>query len=137
MDFFIKQNATLPTLKVKVSKDGRSDFGKFQLSLSSSTIYFSMVDVETNVPKIIRSTANYIITPSPNGLGEEEIYITYQFKSRDTKHTGRFSVDFELLSGQGVVSLPLSEKLYVNVIDSFIVNDLSYTDSYIISFPCC
>ena len=137
MDFFIKQNATLPTLKIKVSKDGRSDFGKFQLSLSSSTIYFSMVDVDSGVPKILRNTASYIITTSPNGSGEEEIYITYQFKSRDTKHTGKFSVDFELLSGQGVVSLPLSEKLYVNVIDSFIVNDLSYTDSYVISFPCC
>lgn len=137
MDFFIKQNATLPILKVKVSKDGRSDFDKFQLSLSSSTIYFSMIDVETNVPKIIRSLADYIITTSPNGSGEDEIYITYQFKSRDTKYTGKFSVDFELLSGQGIVSLPLSEKLYVNVMDSFIVNNLSYTDSYVISFPCC
>ena len=96
-----------------------------------------MVDVDSGVPKILRNTASYIITTSPNGSGEEEIYITYQFKSRDTKRTGKFSVNFELLSGQGVVSLPLPEKLYVNVIDSFIVNDLSYTDLYVISFPCC
>jgi hypothetical protein len=137
MDFYIKQNATLPILKVKVSKDGRSDFGNFQQSLSSSTIYFSMVDVDTNKPKILRGVANYIITPSSNGISEDEIYITYQFKNKDTKNTGKFSVEFELLSSQGVVSLPLSEKLYVNVIDSFIVNDLSYTDSYVISFSCC
>lgn len=137
MDFYIKQNATLPILKVKVSKDGRSDFGHFQQSLYSSTIYFSMIDIDTNKPKILRGIASYIINPSPNGLSEDEIYITYQFKNKDTKNTGKFSVDFEILSGQGVVSLPLSEKLYVNVIDSFIVNDLPYTDSYVISFPCC
>lgn len=137
MDFYIKQNATLPILKVKVSKDGRSDFGHFQQSLSSSTIYFSMIDVDTNKPKILRGVANYIITPSSNGISEDEIYIRYQFKNKDTKNTGKFSVEFELLSEQGVVSLPLSEKLYVNVIDSFIVNDLSYTDSYVISFACC
>lgn len=137
MDFYIKQNATLPILKVKVSKDGRSDFGNSQYSLSSSTIYFSMTDVDSGIPKILRGIASYIINPSPNGLSEDEIYITYQFKNKDTKNTGKFSVDFEILSGQGVVSLPLSEKLYVNVIDSFIVNDLPYTDSYVISFPCC
>lgn len=137
MDFYIKQNATLPTLKVKVSKDGRSDFGKFQLTLSSSTIYFTMVDVETNVPKIIRSTAGYVITNPPNGLGEPEIYITYQFKSKDTKKVGKFSIEFELSSTQGVVSLPLSEKVFVNILDSYVVNDLSYIDSYVISFPCC
>jgi hypothetical protein len=96
-----------------------------------------MIDVDTNKPKILRGVANYIITPSSNGISEDEIYITYQFKNKDTKNTGKFSVEFELLSSQGVVSLPLSEKLYVNVIDSFIVNDLSYTDSYIISFACC
>ena len=45
-----------------------------------------MIDVDTNKPKILRGVANYIITPSSNGISEDEIYIRYQFKNKDTKN---------------------------------------------------
>jgi len=47
MDFFIKQNATLPTLRVEVVKDGRSDFAQTQEFLNQTEILFSMVDIVT------------------------------------------------------------------------------------------
>ena len=137
MEFYIKQNATLPILKVKVSQDGRSDFGSFMHSLSSSTIYFSMIDVDSGIPRILRSVAYYEIVKSPNGISEDEIYINYQFKNKDTRKVGKYSVEFEIDIQNGVIKLPITEKLDVFVTDSFVVTDLSYIDSYVISFPCC
>ena len=49
MDFYIRQNATLPYLKVKVFKDGRNEYKEFADSLTASTITFSMYDEETRV----------------------------------------------------------------------------------------
>lgn len=52
MEWFIKKNATLPVIKVKLLQNGRSDYMKTMSVLSDSEVYFSMVDVETNIPKI-------------------------------------------------------------------------------------
>ena len=52
MEFFIKKNATLPLLKLQVVKDGRSDYNNFMELLETSTIFFSMVNSETGIPKI-------------------------------------------------------------------------------------
>ena len=52
MEWFIKKNATLPVIKVKLSQNGRSDYMKTMSVLSESEVYFSMIDVETNIPKI-------------------------------------------------------------------------------------
>ena len=66
MEFFIKQNATLPTLKMQVVKDGRSDYNNMMDFIEESAIFFSMVDVDTGIPKIITEllgmigTNNYI-----------------------------------------------------------------------------
>ena len=51
MDFFIKKNATLPVLKLQVIKDGRSDYNNFMELLETSSIFFSMVNIETGIPK--------------------------------------------------------------------------------------
>jgi hypothetical protein len=55
MEFFIKKNATLPLLKMAVVKDGRSDFNKMTSLIEESAIFFSMVDIDTGIPKIITS----------------------------------------------------------------------------------
>ena len=47
MEFFIRNNATLPVLKMQVVQDGRSTYGDTMELLELATIFFSMVDVKT------------------------------------------------------------------------------------------
>ena len=42
-----------------------------------------------------------------------------------------------LRSDDGVLILPIREKLYVYVQESFIANDLDYESCYVSEFPCC
>ena len=137
MEFFIKKNATLPLLKLQVVKDGRSDYNNFMELLETSTIFFSMVNSETGIPKITSRPGGFVekIFDDPNA--EPEYYIYYQFKNRDTNQVGRFEGQFMLNTDDGVLILPIREKLFINVQESFIANDLEYNSNYIIEFPCC
>jgi hypothetical protein len=135
MEWFIKKNATLPTLKVKVNKDGRSDFEKGYSDLSESSVFFSMINTETQIPKI--STKSATVVGEVNNEGDTEYYVYYQFTKRDTAKEGRFSAEFMIVSSDGVIYLPINDKLYVNILDSFAIDDVEFKDNYTISFPCC
>jgi len=84
MDFFIKKNATLPVLKLQVVKDGRSDYNKFMDMIEESAIFFSMVDVETGIPKISSRPAGFVEKTFVDLNAGPEYYIYYQFTPRDT-----------------------------------------------------
>lgn len=137
MDFFIKQHATLPILKVKVSKDGRSDFGNFLEILSSSTIYYSMVDVDTGIPKVTNRHLDYIFNNAPNGVSPSEIFLYIKFSNKDTKKPGKYKIQFHIQDTTGTISLPLIEDVFIIVTESFITEGLSYSDNYVINNPCC
>ena len=132
MEFFIKKNATLPIIKMQVVKDGRSDYGRFMQELENSTIYFSMVDTSTGIPKIASKPAGLVekIQIEPNA--PTEYYIYYQFTSRDTNTPGRYVGQFLIKQSgllgtqQGNLIVPIREQLYINVEDSFISES-----------PCC
>ena len=57
MDFYIKKNATLPLLKMQVVRDGRSEYQSFMDSLADASIFFSMIDEATGIPKIVSKPA--------------------------------------------------------------------------------
>ena len=135
MEWFIKKNATLPTLKVKVVKDGRSDFEKVSSDMLGSSVYFSMINTETQIPKI--STKSAVVVGEINNEGDTEYYAYYQFTKRDTNKEGRFSAEFMIINDDGVIYLPINDKLYVNIIDSFAIDDVQFNDNYTIGFPCC
>ncbi len=137
MEFFIKKNATLPILKMQVVKDGRSDYGRFMQELESSTIYFSMIDTSTGIPKIASKPSGLVekIQIEPNA--PVEYYIYYQFTNRDTNRVGRYEGQFMLKNEDGVLILPLREQLFINIQESFIADDLLYLNNYNISNPCC
>jgi hypothetical protein len=83
MEWFIKKNATLPVIKVKFSQNGRSDYMKIMSVLSESEVYFSMIDVETNIPKI-----SSVLATVESGLTEDgqiEYFTYYQFKKNQPK----------------------------------------------------
>jgi len=137
MEFFIKKNATLPILKLQVVKDGRSDYNSFMDMIEESSIFFSMTNVETGIPKISTSSAGFVekVLLDPNA--EPEYYIYYQFKPQDTNKTARYEAQFLLRNSQGVLILPIREQLFINVQESFIAEDLPYESCYLIEFPCC
>lgn len=137
MDFYIKQNATLPLLKIKASKDGRSDFRSFLSTITESTISFTMVDVDTGIPKILNRVSNFIIDDSPNGVSPSEVFLYIQFNNKDTKKTGRFEIKFNITNNTGSIEIPLSERLFVYILDSFAVSNYAYSDKYVIDNPCC
>lgn len=119
MEFFIKKNATLPVLKMQVVKDGRAGYIQLMKDLEISTIYFTMIDVETGIPKIVAAPAYIVGLILPEG-STPEYYIYFQFTKRDTNITGRYQGQFLIKNDEGDLILPLREELYINIQDSFI-----------------
>jgi len=137
MEFFIKKNATLPVLKLQVVKDGRSDYNNFMELLETSTIFFSMINSETGIPKITSRPAGFVSKTFDDPNSPTEYYIYYKFTNTDTNTVGRFEGQFLIKSFDGNVILPVREKLYIYVQESFIADDLEYDTCYTSVYPCC
>jgi len=138
MEFWIKKNATLPLLKMSVTKDGRSDYNQMMDMIEESAIFFSMVDTETGIPRINTKPAGFVnkILMDPNA--DPEYYVYYQFTSFETRKIGRYEGQFLLRTDQGTLILPLRDRLFINIQESFIADNLSYDGNcYAIGFPCC
>jgi hypothetical protein len=119
MEFFIKQNATLPVLKMQVVKDGRAGYLELMQDLEVSTIFFTMIDVETEIPKIVSAPCEIVSLNLPLG-SSPEYYIYYKFTSRDTNTPGRYVGQFLIKNDEGNLILPIREELYINIQESFI-----------------
>ena len=137
MDFFIKKNATLPLLKLQVVNNGRSDFDNFMKTIELSAIFFSMVDVDSGIPKISSKPAGFVEKTFTDPNSEPEYYIYYQLNSTDTNRVGKYEGQFLLRNDDGVLILPIREKLFVYVQESFIADDLDYESCYVSESPCC
>ena len=137
MEFFIKKNATLPVLKMQVVKDGRSDYNNFMYFIEEASIFFSMTDIETGIPKIVTRPAGFVKKELMDPNAPVEYYVYYQFNSNDTKRTGRYEGQFLFRNDHGTLILPIREKLYINIQESFIADDLPYENCYVSEFPCC
>jgi hypothetical protein len=137
MEFYIKKNATLPIIKLQVVKNGRNEYNNFMELIEVSSLFFSMVDIETGIPKITSRPAGFVEKTSIEPNADPEYYLYYQFTNRDTSKVGRYEAQFMLRNSDGVLILPIREKLYINVQDSFIADDLPYDSCYVSEFPCC
>ena len=126
MEFFIKQNATLPVLKMQIVKDGRSDYVVFMDQLEVSTIYFSMINTANGIPKVVSSPANIVEKTFAEQGTPVEYYVYFQFTSTMTNTPGRYVGQFLIKNDEGNLILPIREELYINVQPSFISES-----------PCC
>ena len=117
MEFNIKKNSTFPQLSLRVYLDGRNDYLSTMNSLTASTVYFSMSDVETNFLKVANKPV--IVDSVLNAsTGEYEYFINYQFSLRDVMRSGRYEGFFNVDTPNGLAILPLREKLFINVNES-------------------
>jgi hypothetical protein len=138
MEFWIKKNSTLPLLKMAVVKDGRSDYNQMMNMIEESAIFFSMVDTETGIPRINTKPAGFVNRTQLDPNAEPEYYVYYQFTSFETRKVGRYEGQFLLRTDHGTLILPIRDKLYINIQESFIADNLSYNGNcYSIQFPCC
>lgn len=119
MEFYIKQNATLPVLKMQVVKDGRAGYQQLMEDLEVSVIYFTMIDVETGIPKIVSAPCSIVPLILPAGAAPE-YYVYFQFTSMDTNTPGRYQGQFLIKNDEGSLILPIREELYINIQESFI-----------------
>lgn len=119
MEFYIAKNATLPVLKMQVVKDGRNTYLDLMESLPLSTIYFTMIDYYTGIPKVVSAPCSIVSVILPEGA-PTEYYIYFQFTSMDTDTPGRYQGQFLIKNDEGSLILPLREELYINVEESFI-----------------
>ena len=126
MEFFIKQNATLPVLKMQIVKDGRSDYVVFMDQLEVSTIYFSMINTANGIPKVVSAPANIVEKTFAEHGTPTEYYVYFQFTSTMTNTPGRYVGQFLIKNDEGNLILPIREELYINVQPSFISES-----------PCC
>lgn len=136
MEFYIKQNSTLPILKMEIIKDGRSDFNLNSFLSASTTFLISLYD-KSNDTFLFASKECFVTSEYSDFEYKNLYYLNYQFTNKDTQKTGKYEVQISITSEQGVILLPLQEKYYVNVVDSFSVKDLTFNTSYVSNLPCC
>lgn len=137
MEFFIRKNATLPVLKINAIKDGRSDYNRSMRFIEDTEIFFSMVDTETNIPRITSRPAGLMKKDPLDISTDAEYYVYYQFTPFDTKKVARYKGQFLFRNETGILTLPLSEEIYINVIESFIIDDFEFQSCYVVDYPCC
>ena len=136
MEWIIKKNATLPIFQIEIAKDGRSDFGRNQ-DLLNSSFYISLYDEITKKFKV--SSKPCYITYSSSTVNSEETfyYLNYNLTNRETNSIGKYLVQISTQDSTGTIVLPLKEKIYISVLESFSLDYQTYFSNYVIERPCC
>lgn len=117
MEFFIKQNTTLPIIKMDVVFDGRTDaVENFYSVLDNATLRFSMLNESNGIPKVSMKRAYIVAKDKRNPDAPWEYYIYYKWGSKDTNTKGRFLGQFLVVLESGELISPIRENFYINII---------------------
>jgi hypothetical protein len=122
MEFYINQGATLPLLKMQLNYDGKSSLDEFNRMIAESNIFFSMKKVDDGLFKILNKPCGVTnkIFIEPNS--PTEYYIYYKFTQRDTDTDGRYEGEFLIRTDSGIIILPITEKLFINIGENFVID---------------
>ena len=122
MDFFIRQDASDPILKMRLIDDGKNDKSSFNDLLENSDITFEMEDVRTGEPEILNSSCDLVLRKKKYNQTTDEYYITHRFTEAQTAQKGRYEgkitiqfLDVDLEATTKLI-MPIREKLYINII---------------------
>jgi len=137
MEFTIGQNSSLPLLKLQVVNDGTQNFDSMMKFIETSSVFFSMIRSENGIPKILTKSAGFVEKLEMDPNASPEYYVYYRFTTQDTSKVGRYEGQFLFINEEGTLVLPIRESLYINVIESFIANDLTYDPCYVLEYKCC
>jgi len=130
MNFYIRRNSILPTLKMKLIFDGRNDYKRFHDLLENSVVTFSMKNVNNGVYKVANKEGK-ITKISNNDV--DEYYVEYEWVVDDTNELGQFEGEFKIkfLDDCSHILVPIKENLYINVLTSFTKGDVEQNNNLI------
>lgn len=121
MEFFIRQGASDPILKMKMIDDGKNDKSSFNDILENALITFEMSDYKTGEPFILNAMCSLTTRTKKYNQTTDEYYITYRFTEEQTSEIGKFEgkviVQFRDtdLNPTHKLILPVKEKLFINI----------------------
>jgi hypothetical protein len=121
MEFFIRQGASEPILKLRMIDDGKNDKSGFNDSLESCDITFDMYDVETGEPEILNSDCYITTRDKKYHQTTDEYYIVHRFTESQTskvgKYEGKVTIQFldTNLNPTTKLILPVKEKLFITI----------------------
>lgn len=122
MEFFIRQGATDPILKLRLIDDGKNDKSSFNDLLENSNITFEMFDIKTGAYSILNAECSVTSRIKKFDNSNDEYYIIYRFTSSQTSETGRYEGKFNIQfmdtnsNPTSKLILPIKEKLFVNIV---------------------
>ena len=122
MEFFIRQGATDPILKLRLIDDGKNDKSSFNDLLENSDITFEMFDLETGTYEVLNSQCLLTTRTKKYDQTTDEYYITHRFTESNTSKKGRYegTVTVQFLDTNSnptnKLILPIKEKLFINII---------------------
>lgn len=117
MEFFIRQGASDPILKMRMIDDGKNDKSSFNDLLENADITFEMSEVKTDAPVILDSPCQLSTRTSKFNFTSEEYFITYRFTKEQTSTVGRFEGKINItFTDDNLLIVPIKEKLFINII---------------------
>jgi ssDNA-binding replication factor A large subunit len=121
MEFFIRQGASDPILKMRMIDDGKNDKSSFNDLLENSNITFNMFRIEDGEPFILNSQCNITTRNKKYNQTTDEYYIVHRFTESHTskigKYEGKITIQFLDTNSNPTnkLILPIKEKLFITV----------------------
>ena len=121
MEFFIRQGASEPILKLRMIDDGKNDKSSFNDALQSSDITFEMFNVENGEYEILGSPCQITTRTKKYDQTTDEYYIVHRFTETQTsnvgKYEGKVTIQFldSNLNPTTKLILPVKEKLFITI----------------------
>ena len=122
MEFFIRQGASEPILKMRLIDDGKNDKSFLNDLLENSNITFEMSNFKTGEFVILNSECLLTTRTKKYNQTTDEYYITHRFTEIQTaeigKYEGKINVQFLDTNSNPTTKLilPIREKLYINIV---------------------
>jgi hypothetical protein len=121
MEFFIRQGASDPILKMRLIDDGKNDKSSFNDLLENCDITLDMFRIEDGEPEILNSQCNITTRDKKYNQTTIEYYIVHRFTESQTtnvgKYEGKITVQFldTNLNPTTKLILPVKEKLFITI----------------------
>ena len=118
MNFFIKQNSTLPELVYPLTEDMMYRYSITPEDLTNVVVTFSMYEQESGIYRIANVAAS-LITEIQHPEYPEELtyYLVYKFRLHQTRkvgnYSGEFKIDFLNELCVNKLTLPTNEELNI------------------------
>ena len=127
-EFYINQNSTLPEVRMDLILDGRNQYRNFYDAIQNADITFSMLNIDTNIYKVINAPCYIKLKDGDEEGCEDEYVICHSWLKRETNEKGMFKGIFNInFNGdltneegtnypKGLLGMPIREELLIKIL---------------------